>query len=333
MCVAAALFAVAPAAADDATSRCDPALADIPDRDRAPEKRVPARYPTRCMEDARLTESVTLRFDVVPDGHTTRIEVLHSSNSCFNKEAVRAVERWKYACVPDGLAGVETVMTFKLEGDSDAPIMRRDANCVIFDRAAHDLDSVAANHALGAPCRAVVSYPLRCAPVSSESEYVGLSFDVSPEGEVKDVDVFETSNKCFNSIAKKSIKRRKFSPAKNGFQNVGALFTFAKTEKTRLPDCVPSNDKNAQTSGAPAVSCFATPEYPKSCIGKSNGAETVSFTYDVTPAGSISNIRLKGASHDCFIDAARNALSRSIYERSATGAKDQETTMTFELGQ
>ncbi|MFQ5563165.1 MAG: energy transducer TonB [Parvularculaceae bacterium] len=67
-----------------------------PDRDAQPLVRIPPQYPERCQSRAEARESVVLEFDVTPEGQTTNIKVIDTTNSCFNRAASRSVERWKY---------------------------------------------------------------------------------------------------------------------------------------------------------------------------------------------------------------------------------------------
>ncbi len=90
-----------------------------PDRDAQPLVRIPPQYPERCMSRAAAQESVAVQFDVTPEGQTTNIQVIQSSNSCLNRAAIRSVERWKYQPkIVDQEAqwrrGVQTVITFEL---------------------------------------------------------------------------------------------------------------------------------------------------------------------------------------------------------------------------
>lgn len=90
-----------------------------PDRDAQPLVRIPPQYPERCMARASAQESVAVQFDVTPEGQTTNIQVVNSSNSCLNRAAIRSVERWKYQPkIVDNEAqwrrGVQTVITFNL---------------------------------------------------------------------------------------------------------------------------------------------------------------------------------------------------------------------------
>ncbi len=90
-----------------------------PDRDAQPLVRIPPQYPDRCQGRAGESENVVLQFDVTPDGQTTNIQVIDTTNSCFNGAAVRSVQRWKYQPkIVDNQAqwrrGVVTQITFNL---------------------------------------------------------------------------------------------------------------------------------------------------------------------------------------------------------------------------
>lgn len=90
-----------------------------PDRDAQPLVRIPPQFPDRCQGRAGAEERVYLQFDVTPDGQTTNIEAIDSTNSCFNRSAERSVERWKYQPkIVDNEAqwrrGVQTVIIFQL---------------------------------------------------------------------------------------------------------------------------------------------------------------------------------------------------------------------------
>lgn len=91
-----------------------------PDRDAQPLVRIPPQYPSQCQRTARAIETVVVEFDVTPEGSVINVRVIDSSNSCFNRAAMRAVERWRYAPrVVDGSAqprfGVRTAIDFGME--------------------------------------------------------------------------------------------------------------------------------------------------------------------------------------------------------------------------
>lgn len=90
-----------------------------PDRDAQPLVRIGPQYPERCMARAKARESVLVEFDVTPDGTTTNIRVVDSTNSCLNSAAAKSVERWKYQPkIVDNEAqwrrGVQTTVAFEL---------------------------------------------------------------------------------------------------------------------------------------------------------------------------------------------------------------------------
>ena len=90
-----------------------------PDRDAQPLVRIEPQYPDRCQGRADTQETVLVEFDVTPDGSVVNPRVVDSTNSCFNRTALRAVERWKYQPkVVDGEAvgrtGVVTQFSFAL---------------------------------------------------------------------------------------------------------------------------------------------------------------------------------------------------------------------------
>ncbi len=91
-----------------------------PDRDAQPLVRIPPQYPTQCIDRARDVETVMVEFDVTPEGNVVDPRVLNTTNPCFNRAAMRAVQRWRYnPRVVDGTAqariGVRTAIDFNLE--------------------------------------------------------------------------------------------------------------------------------------------------------------------------------------------------------------------------
>lgn len=90
-----------------------------PDRDAQPLVRIPPQYPENCMSRAKEEENVLVEFDVTPEGVVVNPRVLDASNSCLNRAAMRAVQRWKYQPkIVDGEAkpryGVQTNIVFRL---------------------------------------------------------------------------------------------------------------------------------------------------------------------------------------------------------------------------
>lgn len=82
--------------------------------------KIPAMYPEKCMAGAKDIEQVFIRYDISTEGETKNVEVVATTNECFNESAVGSVQRWRYEPrIVDGRAleriGVETIITFKLE--------------------------------------------------------------------------------------------------------------------------------------------------------------------------------------------------------------------------
>ncbi|GEM_PF-821055 len=91
-----------------------------PDRDAQPLVRIQDAYPERCMARAKNSESVTVQFDVTPEGTTTNVQVIDSTNRCFDRTVIRSVGRWKYQPKivdnqPQWRRGVVTTITYVLE--------------------------------------------------------------------------------------------------------------------------------------------------------------------------------------------------------------------------
>lgn len=90
------------------------------DHDAQPWVRIQESYPERCMGGASGRESVTVRFDVTPEGTTANLEIVESSNACFNQTVIKSVEQWIYIPKTENgkpvvREGVETTITYVLE--------------------------------------------------------------------------------------------------------------------------------------------------------------------------------------------------------------------------
>ena len=84
------------AARPDFDTKVDIGTGFNPDRDAQPLVRIPPQYPDRCQGRSGSRETVVVEFDVTPEGQTVNPRVVQSTNSCFDRSAIRAVERWKY---------------------------------------------------------------------------------------------------------------------------------------------------------------------------------------------------------------------------------------------
>ena len=108
------------AARPDFDTKVDIGTGFNPDRDAQPLVRIPPQYPDRCQgRGSGGEERVVVEFDVTPEGQTVNPRVIQSSNSCLDRSAIRAVERWKYRPkIVEGRAeprfGVRTVFVYQL---------------------------------------------------------------------------------------------------------------------------------------------------------------------------------------------------------------------------
>lgn len=72
---------------------------------------VPPAYPDRCGGDAAAVESVTLLFDVTSLGRIANARVISTTNTCFDKSALRTVKRWRFD--PKTIDGARQIDTGK----------------------------------------------------------------------------------------------------------------------------------------------------------------------------------------------------------------------------
>ncbi|MBB4659221.1 energy transducer TonB [Parvularcula dongshanensis] len=90
-----------------------------PDRDAQPLVRVDPSGWERCIDRAGTQDSVRIQFDVTPQGQVTNVDVIDSTDSCLNRYAIRAAERWKYQPKivegePQWRRGTQTTFRFSL---------------------------------------------------------------------------------------------------------------------------------------------------------------------------------------------------------------------------
>ncbi|MFY0637019.1 energy transducer TonB [Maricaulis maris] len=93
----------------------------VSDRDAQPLVRIQPQYPLRAQERG-IEGSCWVRFDVTPDGTPTNIDIFRCDSSFFERESIRAVERWRYNPkvengIPVSRTGVETRFDFVFGDD------------------------------------------------------------------------------------------------------------------------------------------------------------------------------------------------------------------------
>lgn len=87
-----------------------------------PILQVAPEYPTNCaMREVEGT--ATVEYDVTNGGRVVNARIIEASDSCFERSALRAIEKWTYSPIPDAdpdlisRRGVQQIFVFELEAD------------------------------------------------------------------------------------------------------------------------------------------------------------------------------------------------------------------------
>jgi TonB family protein len=96
------------------------------DFDARPLVRVPPKYPDRCQGRADAFEYVVVQFDISTEGIPENIRAIESSNICFNGDAKKSIEGWRYHPKTIGgkpviRKGVVTTIKFRLSSEYRPP--------------------------------------------------------------------------------------------------------------------------------------------------------------------------------------------------------------------
>ncbi len=70
--------------------------------------RFPPQYPASCQGRGQEGTAV-VAYDVTASGQVVNARIVSSSHPCFNREAIRTIERWKYG--PTGKGGNQVVQS------------------------------------------------------------------------------------------------------------------------------------------------------------------------------------------------------------------------------
>lgn len=81
----------------------------------APEMRVEPKYPLAAAQQ-RITGYVQAEFNIKPDGSVTDVKIIKAEPAdTFNKEAIRALEQWRYQPSAEGVTGATVQLDFMLD--------------------------------------------------------------------------------------------------------------------------------------------------------------------------------------------------------------------------
>ncbi len=92
--------------------------------DARPLKRIPPAFPDKCGRLSPGEYVVVVKFDVNASGKTENIEVIETTHSCFDKAAIKSIEKWTYLPrivegQPIARSGVATKIIFVLSSSND----------------------------------------------------------------------------------------------------------------------------------------------------------------------------------------------------------------------
>ncbi len=156
-----------------------------------PIQRIAPEYPVACMpreDEFIIPQTVTVLYDVNPNGAVENVRVAESSNPCFEDVSISAVRGWYYER-GRGQTGLETTFSFVLEEETRAI----------------DFDARVLS-------RVPPQYPDRCQDRAKNKESVIVEFDISSEGIPENVQVIESTNSCFNHSALSSVRKWRYRP-------------------------------------------------------------------------------------------------------------------------
>jgi TonB family protein len=154
-------------------------------------------YPSSCIPPAPAgakPERVVVAFDVTDKGLTENVRTQESTNECFNETAVGAVRSWTYEPRkvngdPKAQESLEVTLLFEFQNET---IMRDfDARPIV---------------------RVPPQYPELCMRLAKNREEVLVEFDVAQTGVTENYRVVESSYKCLNEAALKSVAQWRYQP-------------------------------------------------------------------------------------------------------------------------
>ena len=181
--------------------------------------------------------------------------------------------------------------------------------------------------------RAIPEFPSRCMPEDTGAkpspEYVIVRFDLTREGETRNVAIVASTNACFDETALAAVRGWRYKPRRiNGKsvvqEGLETSFTFRLEEET----------EERTTDAQPLVR--ALPKYPTGCMGGAGRRETVFLEFDVTSTGQTTNIRVIDTTHKCLNRPSMRAVEKWRYapklvDGEPVARAGVQVAITFEL--
>ncbi|NWG91136.1 MAG: energy transducer TonB [Parvularculaceae bacterium] len=232
-------------------------------------------YPTSCLvKSAEKPEPdrVTVRYDVDEKGRARNAQIVSTTDSCFNRTAIKAVRGWRLG--GEARAGVSTAFTFVLK-DAPRVYVREDGE-----------------RRKPVPLLTATLYPAACAEAGAQRAAVLV--DLTADGYVRNARVKESTDPCVNEAAIAKARATRFTPPGYDGADPGARdIELALTLDPADPGDVRAVD-------------VAPPDYPARCIANYRGPDEVKVRLDVTNLGLVENVRLVASTYPCLDDAVLN---------------------------
>ncbi|GJL93791.1 MAG: hypothetical protein DHS20C05_01960 [Hyphococcus sp.] len=152
-------------------------------------------------------------------------------------------------------------------------------------------------------------YPESCMPEAGEQispQSVTISFDVTKNGEPRNVRAQSSTNSCFEEVSVAAVRAWEYSPRRvNGKrkaqESLEATFTYVlnKPTLTEVFDARPR--------------VRVPPIYPRRCSVKEEDGDSVLVEFDVSPEGETENVRVIKSTNSCFEKASAEAVKEWSY--------------------
>ena len=188
-----------------------PFAASAEDIPAEPKRKDAPDFPVSCYPGSDIdvvSHRVDVAFDISRDGLTENVRIMQSTDPCFEEASLSAIRSWTYEPrMVDGRSRPQMEMEatfifdFKLVDAPDEPdgkTPETGARALVFD--AKPLKRVPPD------------FPDKCQSRAHNKESVLVEFAVDKDGNTKDIVVVESTNHCFDSEARKSVRRWKYHP-------------------------------------------------------------------------------------------------------------------------
>lgn len=187
-----------------------------------------------CYVDPTKNEKATFRFDLTAEGRPHNIRLKSTTNACLNKFAGLSLQLSLFNPLEGGAADLEGVMQLEFDDSGwekyEEPLrfkMRDNPRCgwKMKERLSDDWRS---NIGLSPRVlkRCPPQYPDRCQRKAMSWEGVLVHYDVAPNGDIENVRVPASTNKCFAKNAAKSVAAWQYEPSEQRWEGLSTVVVF-----------------------------------------------------------------------------------------------------------